>query len=129
MDAGEEALAEVAADDLFRLADGREVGSGVPFEEQVEIGGELGGEAVGGWSAAQIGSYEVCDAVFGESCHGRLVDFDGLALCAGFGEGLGFGYEAVKDCAACGADLVGALWVPLDSEQKLRGCWMFHVEH
>ena len=45
--AGEEALSEVAADDLFGAADGGEVGAGVPFEEEVEVDGELGGEE--GW--------------------------------------------------------------------------------
>ena len=40
---GEEAFAEVAADDLFRIANGGEVGAGVPLEQKVEIGGELGG--------------------------------------------------------------------------------------
>ena len=41
MTGGEEGLAEVAADDLFRTADGGEVGAGVPFQEEVEIEGEL----------------------------------------------------------------------------------------
>ncbi len=45
---GEEAFAEVAADDLFGVADGGEVGAGVPFEEEVEVGGELG-EEVARW--------------------------------------------------------------------------------
>ena len=42
MGGGEEAFAEVAADDLFGVADGGEVGAGVPLEEQVEVEGELG---------------------------------------------------------------------------------------
>ena len=42
---GEEAFAEVAADDLFGVADGGEVGTGVPLEEEVEVSGELGEEA------------------------------------------------------------------------------------
>jgi hypothetical protein len=40
--ASEEAFAEVAADDVFGVADGGEVGAGVPLEEEVEIGGEPG---------------------------------------------------------------------------------------
>ncbi len=39
---GEEAFAEVAADDLFGVANGGEVGAGVPFEEEIEVEGELG---------------------------------------------------------------------------------------
>ena len=42
----EEALAEVAADDLLGVADGGEVGTGVPLEQKVEVGGELGAEAL-----------------------------------------------------------------------------------
>ena len=38
----EEAFAEVAPDDVFGVADGGEVGAGVPLEEEVQIGGELG---------------------------------------------------------------------------------------
>ena len=38
---GKEALAEVTADDLLGIADGGEIGSGVPLEEQIEVGGEL----------------------------------------------------------------------------------------
>src|SRR5258708_28638570 len=45
---GEEALAKVTADDLFRIADGGEVGAGVPFEEEVEVGGELVDQRRGG---------------------------------------------------------------------------------
>jgi hypothetical protein len=41
---GEEAFAEVATDYFFGVADGGEVGAGVPFEEEIEIGGELGEE-------------------------------------------------------------------------------------
>ena len=44
---GEEALAEVAADDVLGGADGGEVEAGVPLENEVEIGEELGGERGG----------------------------------------------------------------------------------
>jgi hypothetical protein len=44
---GEEAFTEVALDDLFRLADGCEVGAGVPLKEKVEVSGELGKESRG----------------------------------------------------------------------------------
>jgi hypothetical protein len=44
---GKEALAKVAADDLLRIADGGEVGACVPFEEEVEVGGEVGKEVSG----------------------------------------------------------------------------------
>lgn len=43
----EEALAEVAADDLLGGADSREVDSGVPFEDEVEVEEELGGKLGG----------------------------------------------------------------------------------
>jgi hypothetical protein len=33
----EEAFTEVATDDLFRLADGGEVGAGVPLEEKIKV--------------------------------------------------------------------------------------------
>jgi hypothetical protein len=55
---GKEALAKVAADDLLRVADGGEIGAGVPFEEKVEVKGELGEEA--GWDVRQIRSEEIC---------------------------------------------------------------------
>jgi hypothetical protein len=45
--ASKEALAKVAADDLLRIADGREIGAGVPFEEEVEVSGEVGKEVSG----------------------------------------------------------------------------------
>jgi hypothetical protein len=44
----EEALAKVAADDLFRIADRGEVGTGVPLEQEVEVGGELSEQGCGG---------------------------------------------------------------------------------
>jgi hypothetical protein len=37
---GEETLAEVAADYLFGITDGGEVGAGVPLEEEIEVEGE-----------------------------------------------------------------------------------------
>lgn len=40
MAGGEETFSKVPADDLFRIADGGEIGPGVPPEEQVEVGGE-----------------------------------------------------------------------------------------
>jgi hypothetical protein len=51
MHADEEALAEVAADDLFGLADRGEIGACVPAEQEIEIGAELGIE-VGGYDSA-----------------------------------------------------------------------------
>ena len=44
----EEALAKVAPDDLLGIADGGEVGAGVPLEEKIEVRGELG-EDGGRW--------------------------------------------------------------------------------
>jgi hypothetical protein len=49
MGGGEEAFAEVPADYLFGVPDGGEIGAGVPFEEKVEVSGELGKEAGGGF--------------------------------------------------------------------------------
>jgi hypothetical protein len=37
---GEETLAEVAADDLFGIADGGQVGARIPFEEETEVSRE-----------------------------------------------------------------------------------------
>ena len=62
---GEEALAGVPGDDVAGVADGGEVGAGVPFEEEVEVGGELG-EEVRGW-VGEVGGEEGGDFVFGES--------------------------------------------------------------
>jgi hypothetical protein len=56
MDAGEEGLAEVALDDFFGVADGGEVGAGVPLEEEIEIGGELGVEGSGEGDVGEVGS-------------------------------------------------------------------------
>jgi hypothetical protein len=78
---GEEALAEVAADDLFGVADGGEVGAGVPLEEEIEvereltiergrrgvkkIGGEESGDLVGGHRTSLAGcstwNIRLCD--------------------------------------------------------------------
>ena len=44
---GEKTLTKMAADDIFRVADRCEVGSGVPLEEKIEIEGELAVERVG----------------------------------------------------------------------------------
>ena len=62
MGGGEEAFAEVAADDLFGVADGGEVGAGVPFEEEVEVEGELGDQGCGG--IGQVGREERGDCGF-----------------------------------------------------------------
>ncbi len=67
----EEAFAEVAADDLFRVADGGEVGAGVPLEEEVRDtlrvlgrvrpGRSLGGldMAGGGWRSSIRGGVAI----------------------------------------------------------------------
>jgi hypothetical protein len=67
----EEAFAEVAADDFFGVADGGEVGAGVPLEEEVEVGGELGVEVRWYGKEVQIGVEEGGDASFRESWHRR----------------------------------------------------------
>ena len=66
--ASEEALAEVTADDLLGIADGGEVGAGVPLEEEIEVRGEPG-EDGGGW--VYVGAEERGDLRFGEIGHGR----------------------------------------------------------
>jgi len=71
MAGGEEAFSEVAADDLFRVADGGEVGVGVPLEEEVEIEGELGDEARR--DVGEIGAQELVDCGFWERGHGWSV--------------------------------------------------------
>jgi hypothetical protein len=55
---GEETLAEVAADDLFGIADGGEIGAGIPFEEKIEISSEAGeevGRGIGKIRCQEIG--------------------------------------------------------------------------
>ncbi len=69
LEGAEEALAEVALDDALGVADGGEVGAGVPAEEEVEVGGELREERCGGWGIAQVGGEEGGDAGFGERGH------------------------------------------------------------
>ena len=59
---GEEALSEVAADNLFRVADSREIGAGVPFEEEVEVCGDLREEIRG--RSRDIGGEEACNCGF-----------------------------------------------------------------
>jgi hypothetical protein len=53
---GEEAFSEVATDNFLGVADGGEVGTGVPLEEKIEVNGELRKE--GGGNFGQIGSEE-----------------------------------------------------------------------
>jgi len=53
---GEEAFSEVATDDFLGIADGGEVGAGVPLEEEIEVSGELRKEIGGNFG--QIGSEE-----------------------------------------------------------------------
>jgi hypothetical protein len=67
---GEEAFPEMAADDLSGISDGGEVGPGVPLEEELEVGGELGEEGDGDFG--QVRGEQACDCGFGEGGHGRL---------------------------------------------------------
>jgi len=79
MPGGEEAFSEVTADDLFGVADRCEVGAGVPFEEEVEIEGELG-ENFGGRS--EVGGQECGDLGFGEGGHADVSISDAvLTIC------------------------------------------------
>ena len=81
VDAGEEALAEVATYDLFRSADGGEVRPRIPLEDEVEVGRELGVEV------RPVGfGRGVCDVRGEESGDG----FGGQFRC----QVLGAGYEA-----------------------------------
>ena len=64
LEAGEEAFAEVALDDGLGVADGGEVGAGIPLEQEVQVGGELGVEARGDGSGVEVGGEEIGDAVF-----------------------------------------------------------------
>lgn len=59
---GKEAFAEVPADDLFRIADRREIGAGVPFEKEVEVDGEVRHEC--DRSVWKVGYKEVGDCGF-----------------------------------------------------------------
>lgn len=65
----EEALAKVPADNLFRVADGGEIGSGVPPEEQIEVNAELGVEGRRYWCVREIRLKEFGDLGFAEG-HG-----------------------------------------------------------
>ena len=69
MDAGEEAFAEVAADDFFGFADGGEVGAGVPAEKKIKVDAELSVKVRRSWHAGEVGFEEGGDVAFGE-CHG-----------------------------------------------------------
>jgi hypothetical protein len=62
MAGGEEALSEVAPDDLFRIADRGQVGACVPLHQEVEIGGELRKD--GGGNFTQIWCEEGRDRGF-----------------------------------------------------------------
>jgi len=66
----EEAFPEVAADDLLGVADGSQVGAGVPFKEEVEVGGEPGDE--GGGCFGEVGFEEVGYGGFWEGGHCEL---------------------------------------------------------
>jgi hypothetical protein len=68
MAGGEETLTEVAANDLFGVADGGEIGAGVPLEEEIEVDGELEEEVVG-W-IRQIRVDEIRNLGLGQSGHG-----------------------------------------------------------
>ena len=70
MPGGEEAFSEVTADDLLGIADGGEVSAGVPLEEEVEVGGEMGEEGSG--RIRQVRGEQACDCGFGEGGHTRL---------------------------------------------------------
>lgn len=75
---GEEAFSEVAANDLLRVADGSEVGTGVPLEEEIEVGGEAGHEVF--WRGdGQVGGEEGGDLGFGEGGHRDFSIADGLS--------------------------------------------------
>jgi hypothetical protein len=69
MAAGEEALAEVAADDLLGLADRGKVGAGVPAQQQIQVQRELRQQVRGRGGVAEIGNEQVGDAGFGERWH------------------------------------------------------------
>jgi hypothetical protein len=59
---GEEAFAEVTADDLFGVTDGGEVGAGVPLEKKVEVEGEFGDQIRG--MIGHVGGQERGDGGF-----------------------------------------------------------------
>jgi len=67
---GEEAFAEVAGDDLFRIADGGEIDARVPAEEYIDVGRYM--IEVGGCEL--FASEEWCEQ-FGDArgLHGRLI--------------------------------------------------------
>jgi len=58
----EQALTEVATDDLFGISDGGEVGASVPFEEEIEVEGELRDQTCR--RIGQIGCEKRCDCGF-----------------------------------------------------------------
>jgi hypothetical protein len=61
--AGEEAFAEVAADYLLGVADGGEVGAGVPLEEEIQVSGEPGHHILR-WGDREVGRQELGDLGF-----------------------------------------------------------------
>ena len=134
---GEEAFAEVAADDLFRVADGGEVGAGVPLEEEIEIDGELGRRSAGGFRVDRVrrrrsrfgeGGMESGIAGWISGSCGSISDVEHLRgnEASGYGgvdgaggPGGGFGDESVEERSGGGADVVAALRVPLDAEDEV----------
>ncbi len=75
----EEAVGEVPEDNFARLTDGGEVGAGIPFEKQREIGGKLFGQGrISGDSSGCQKRGNLCrrkahgrDTVFGIGCQAR----------------------------------------------------------
>ncbi len=61
---GEEAFAEVAADDLLWVADSGQVGAGVPLEKEVQVGGEPGHHVLRRRDR-EVGGEELGDLDFG----------------------------------------------------------------
>ncbi len=68
---GEEGLAKVTLNDLLRSANGRKVGSGVPFEQEIEVAGELA-EEFWGW-VGEVGGKQRTDAVWRKSGHSGAI--------------------------------------------------------
>jgi hypothetical protein len=109
----EEAFAEVAADDFFWTADRGEICAGVPLQDEVEVGCQLGAHV---WPIGVRRSVRNIWMQQGGDVFGRHAS--GLGLGLGLPGG-GFGYEALEEGAGGGAFVEGAFGMPLDAEDEI----------
>ena len=109
---GEEGFAEVAFYDIFRLADRREIGAGVPAEQEVEVERELKKQLLC-WGG-KVGLDEPFDCAVRKGGHSVP------ATGAAGGPFPSLVDEPFEECGGGGASGDSALWVPLHPEDVVR---------